>query len=298
MIASYLGIFVAGVLTVLSPCVLPLAPILVGGLVAGDDASRWSRVRASLWFSVGFAVVFTSRRPGTLRARERRPTATVGVPRRGRDPDRSLRTQDDGLVDTSRRFAWMERRVDVRTAARIADPRPMLLGAIFALTWTPCAGPILGGVLTYVAARRDSVMPSVLMLLVFASGVVTPLVLIAVASEYVVPLLRRLGPHVVTIERASGAALVALAAIVAFQPFASSRQVAASTSLVGERTSTTNGTPTGHSCSSFARSTVRPVGRWRRTWLPSSERVDRTDGRSRGSTSIVQRTQRPCSALP
>src|SRR5215831_6181139 len=59
MITSYLGIFAAGVVTVFSPCVLPLAPILVGGLVAGDRTSPWARLRATLWFGLGFAVVFT-----------------------------------------------------------------------------------------------------------------------------------------------------------------------------------------------------------------------------------------------
>ena len=58
MIVSFVAIFTAGVVTGLSPCVLPLAPLLVGGLVAADHAPRWSRLRAMLWFVLGLAIVF------------------------------------------------------------------------------------------------------------------------------------------------------------------------------------------------------------------------------------------------
>ena len=124
-----------------------------------------------------------------------------------------------GLLGARGRFAWMQRTVDPvgRRPSRSDRPRAMLLGAIFGLTWTPCAGPILGGVLTYVAAREEHVVLGVPMLLAYAAGVATPLLLVAAASEYATPFFRRLGPHLATIERASGAALLGLAAVVLVQ---------------------------------------------------------------------------------
>ena len=216
MTASLFAIFGAGVLTVFSPCVLPVAPILVAGLVGGEDASRWSRLRAALWFGGGFALTFTSIGLGL--------TAVLGI-----TPLRAVflilaailiglyGVKMMGLVDTSRRLSWMDRSVSapVRTPSRAANPA--LLGALFAVTWTPCAGPVLAGVLTYVASRPASMIPGATMLLVYAAGVATPLLLVAAASEYVTPLLQRLGARLGMIERATGAVLVALAAFLVIQ---------------------------------------------------------------------------------
>ena len=55
---SLLAVFGAGVLTFLSPCILPLAPILVASLVVGGGQGRWPRLRSTLWFTLGFAIVF------------------------------------------------------------------------------------------------------------------------------------------------------------------------------------------------------------------------------------------------
>jgi len=236
MTTSLLGIFGAGVLTVLSPCVLPVAPILVGGLVTEDNASRWSRLRASLWFGLGFAVVFTSLGLGLTTILKIEPLRDVYL---------ALAAivlglyglKMTGLVTTGRYFSWMDRTVSASTDRRpsLGSPRPVLFGALFALTWTPCAGPILGGVLTYVASRPDTLVPGALMLLVYAVGIATPLVLVAVASELVTPILQGLRSRLRMIERATGVALIALAASVAVQiPSAAYISLSGGTSPVGQ----------------------------------------------------------------
>lgn len=216
---SFAAVFTAGLLTVLSPCVLPLAPIIVGGLVAADGASRWTRLRATLWFALGFAVVFVLLGLGV--------SALVTVVRPLRPVFLAVGAvtlvlyglKMMGLMDTSRRFGWMDRSVGASAVVprRSGSLQAMLLGVIFGLTWTPCAGPILGGVLTYVAAREGDLVPGAFMLLAYAAGVATPLVLVAAASEYVTPTFRRLGAHLGTIDRASGVALVALGVLVLLQ---------------------------------------------------------------------------------
>ncbi len=60
MTISFAAVFAAGLLTALSLCVLPLAPILVAGLAGAHDASRWERLRATAWFALGFAVLDVS----------------------------------------------------------------------------------------------------------------------------------------------------------------------------------------------------------------------------------------------
>ncbi len=214
--SSYLGIFAAGVATVFSPCVLPLAPILVSGLVAGDRTSRWARLHATLWFGLGFAVVFTLLGLGvSLLVNVVRPLRSVLLAAAA-TMLALYGIKMMGLLDTGGRFAWMERSAGPRvpTQSRTGRPRPLILGVIFAFTWTPCAGPVLGGVLTYVAAENSRAVTGAFMLLAYAAGVAAPLVLVAAASEYVTPVLRGLRAHLGNIERTMGAVLVALGVFV------------------------------------------------------------------------------------
>ena len=217
MTVSILSAYAAGLFTAFSPCILPLTPILVGGLAVGDDVSRWSRLRATLWFVLGFAAVFVLLGLGVL--------ALANVVR----PLRPLLLSAAaailllyGLkmmhVVGGRHLAWMDRTLGAR------PPRPgrghrhaLALGVIFGLTWTPCAGPILGGVLTYVATQHGVAALGSLMLLAYAAGVATPLMLVAAVSEYVTVPLRRLGRHLRGIELASGAGVVALSVVVLLQ---------------------------------------------------------------------------------
>ncbi len=53
------GIFGAGVLTFISPCVLPMVPIVAANYIMADSQSRFSRLRATLLFSLGFLTTFT-----------------------------------------------------------------------------------------------------------------------------------------------------------------------------------------------------------------------------------------------
>lgn len=215
MTVSFAAVFAAGLLTALSPCVLPVAPILVAGLVGTDHATRWARLRATAWFSLGFAVVFVLLGLGVpmiaTAVGPLRPVllvlAAAALVLYGLKMMRVLRV--------SRRFSWMDRSVGMTSAQtqRTGGLQGLMLGAIFGLTWTPCAGPILGGVLTYVAAR-EAAGPGALMLLIYAVGVATPLLMVAAASEYATPLLRALRTHVRKIEFASGLSLVTVGALI------------------------------------------------------------------------------------
>lgn len=107
-------------------------------------------------------------------------------------------------------FGWMDRSIGVRTTAAGSDGalRNLLLGAIFGSSWTPCAGPILGGVLTYAAAGDDGVVDGGALLLAYAAGVAAPLFLVAAAAERVTPYLRSVLPYTRAIEAVSGIVLV------------------------------------------------------------------------------------------
>ncbi len=211
---SFFGIFAAGVLTFLSPCILPLAPILVASLLTTNAASRWGRFRATLWFAIGFSVVFVllglavpaiTNVLGPLKPLLSGLAAAIFI---------LFGLKMLHVIDTTRHFAWMERSLRLPVSGRLPQgPQALLFGAVFGLGWTPCVGPILAGVLAYVATHQHSLAQNSAMLLVFAAGIALPLLAIAVAAEYTVPVLRRLRAYVPMIEYAAGVGLVVFGAV-------------------------------------------------------------------------------------
>lgn len=203
-------IYVAGLLSVLSPCVLPMLPIIVSGLAGSTDGSRWTRLRATSWFALGFGAVFIAIGLGmpfiVMVAGPLRPGLLLGsaviVVLYG------LRMS--GLLRRVPGVEWMNRSVGVASLPKPSSRRlqNLFFGVAFALSWTPCAGPVLGGVLTYTASDDALLVVSGWMLLIYAAGVATPLLLVALAAEHVVPAIRRMGPYLQRLELATGAGLV------------------------------------------------------------------------------------------
>jgi cytochrome c-type biogenesis protein len=88
-----------------------------------------------------------------------------------------------------------------------------LVGAAFAFGWTPCVGPILGGILT-LAGARDTVLEGMGLLTVYSAGLAVPFLLTAWSVERFLGALRRLRDHFRTIELVSGALLVVVGLLV------------------------------------------------------------------------------------
>ena len=154
--------FAAGVVSFLSPCVLPLVPAYVS-YVAGETVQCRSELRArerlmALWMSVpfvaGFSIVFiafgaSASMLGQLLQRYRyEANLAAGVVVLG-----------FGLFMMGL-WRWMPLlQRDLRLQVRLAGGNPFatfVLGAAFAFGWTPCIGPILGAILALSAASTDS----------------------------------------------------------------------------------------------------------------------------------------------
>jgi cytochrome c-type biogenesis protein len=88
-----------------------------------------------------------------------------------------------------------------------------LVGAAFAFGWTPCVGPILGGILT-LAGARETVLEGMGLLTVYSAGLAVPFLLTAWSVEHFLEALRRLKKHFRTIELVSGALLIAVGLLV------------------------------------------------------------------------------------
>ncbi|OFZ19298.1 MAG: hypothetical protein A2X94_03985 [Bdellovibrionales bacterium GWB1_55_8] len=206
---SFLGIFGAGLLTFLSPCVLPLAPILITSLLLSEKSTPWSRLRSTAWFVTGFTIVFVimgmslplladalgSAKPFLL------TLAGIALALFG--------AKMMHVLPSFKWLAWMDRTLQLPEFKKKLPPglHGLLFGSLFGLSWTPCVGPVLGGVLTYVASQQSTPLQSAMKLIPFALGIGLPLLLFAVAYDRVAPGLKRLKKHLPKIEYASGLAV-------------------------------------------------------------------------------------------
>lgn len=212
---SLLGVFGAGLLTFLSPCVLPLVPILTASLVVTGDSSRWARLKGALWFSVGFAIVFVSLGLGL----------SALAPFLGHAKPYLLGF--GGLIFALFGLKMMGyfKSTTLNRSFHIPDIRSrfpkgmqgLVFGMLFGLSWTPCVGPVLGGVLTYVASQERSTGEGAALLLSFATGISLPILLFAVAADRLTPVLNRLKKHLPRIEYAAGLGLFVFGIYIAQQ---------------------------------------------------------------------------------
>jgi cytochrome c-type biogenesis protein len=85
----------------------------------------------------------------------------------------------------------------------------VLVGVAFGAGWTPCIGPILGGILTYTATQADFAQ-GVGLLFTYALGLAVPFVLSAIAVERLIELTRAFSRHLIWVSRISGALVLAL----------------------------------------------------------------------------------------
>jgi cytochrome c-type biogenesis protein len=212
---------VAGVLSFISPCVLTLIPGYVSivsgesleemrGGSAASDASRRQVLLTSLAFVAGFSLVFIALGASAsavgkfLFARlpllERIAGAVIIV--------FGLHTM--GVF----RIAALETEKRVQTQKRPAGPLgAVLVGIAFAFGWTPCIGPILGGILV-VAGAKETVREGVLLLAVYSLGLGIPFLLTSLAIDKFFAVSKRIRRHYHTIELVSGGLLVVVGLLI------------------------------------------------------------------------------------
>jgi cytochrome c-type biogenesis protein len=221
---TLLAAFGAGLLSFVSPCVLPLVPgylSYVSGLsldelrgtpAAPREAASARRrvIFASLAFILGFSLVFvalgaTASAAGRFLI-ERLPVlsrvagAVVIV----------FGLQTMGLL----RIEWLYQTKQVQTTRKPAGFfGALLVGAAFAFGWTPCLGPILAGILA-VGASRDTVGEAVRLLAVYSLGLGVPFLLTGLAINRFFGTMARIRKHYHAIETVSGALLVIIGLLI------------------------------------------------------------------------------------
>jgi cytochrome c-type biogenesis protein len=184
---TYLGALVAGLLSFLSPCVLPLIPsylTYITGLSFAElrDESASTAVRSktifhSLCFVLGFTAVFVM-----LGASATMLGSLIGqymsvVRKVGGVLIFIFGLHITGLVPIS--FLLGEKRIAI-SSKPAGYAGSFLVGTVFAAGWTPCIGPILGSILA-LAATEQNITQGVLLLLFYSLGLAIPFLLSALA---------------------------------------------------------------------------------------------------------------------
>jgi cytochrome c-type biogenesis protein len=200
--------FTAGLLSFLSPCVLPLIPSYVSfitGLSLDEvRVARHITVAHALLFIAGFTLVFlalgaTATVVGQLLLRNREWVGRIGgvlvI---------LLGLYLLGAFNIS--ALARERRVHIATKP-LGYLGSVVVGMAFAAGWTPCIGPILGAVLTYTASSAD-LRHGLVLLLAYSMGLAVPFVLAALMIDRFMVLFQRYRAALVWTSRVSGALLV------------------------------------------------------------------------------------------
>ena len=205
--------FLGGILTVFSPCILPILPFVF------SKADRPFRKSGLPLLSRHGLDVCRARNPGDRRRRLDRAGQSVR-PHRGNRGSGDLRTNAAfGSLAT-----WLSRPL-VRMGSRIASAerggdrpdtgRSLLLGVATGLLWAPCAGPILGLILTGAAVGGASGRTAFL-LLAYATGAAISLAIALLAGRSLFGALKKSLTAEVWIRRVLGVAVLAGVAVIAF----------------------------------------------------------------------------------
>lgn len=208
MDVSIVVAFTAGLLSFVSPCVLPLIPSYVSfitGLELDDvQRQRHTALVHALLFVAGFTLIFlalgaTATLIGQLFIRQRDWVSRVGGVLVILFGLYLLGVFNPGALARDTR---------VHVARKpMGYLGTVLVGMAFAAGWSPCIGPILGAVLTYTASAAD-MQRGLWLLLAYALGLAIPFVGAALMIDRFIPMLQRYRRAMAVVTRLSGALLI------------------------------------------------------------------------------------------
>jgi cytochrome c-type biogenesis protein len=209
---GFTAAFAAGLLSFLSPCVLPLVPSYLSfvtglgmeELESGDAELRRMTLIHSLLFVAGFSSIFLALGASASFLGQVLREYQLWIARIGGVIVLLFGLHLLGLTPV--RWLQRERRMHLERKP-VGYVGSFLVGVTFGAGWTPCIGPILGGILTF-AATRQTLGEGVQLLAFYSAGLAVPFILSAVGFTWFLATFKRLRRHIVWVERASGALLV------------------------------------------------------------------------------------------
>src|ERR1700757_963612 len=204
---------VAGLVSFLSPCVLPLVPpyliYLTGATIEHvesdepDTASKRAIMMAALLFVLGFSTVFVAlgASPSLIGSLIRAWSAELSI------------LAGIVIIIMGLHFLGLTRIGLLMREGRLPIPKPVglwgayIMGLAFAFGWTPCIGPILAAILS-IAAAEATVARGAGLLAIYSAGLGIPFLIAAFMVEQFSTLFARMKGHLVNVERAMGVLMI------------------------------------------------------------------------------------------
>ena len=213
---SFITAFFAGLLSFVSPCVLPLIPAYISYITGlsleelknQDTLSRKAKLKvflSSIWFVIGFSAVFvilgaTATAIGSFFLAQLNLIMKIA----------GVIIIIFGLHTAGwLKIKWLyyEKRIQMNTSNITSYLSIFLMGAAFAFGWSPCIGPILAAILVY-ASSQDTILKGILLLFSYSLGLGIPFILTALAVNKFFSAFAKIKKYFRTIEILSGLLLI------------------------------------------------------------------------------------------
>lgn len=207
---QYLISLLEGIITFISPCLLPMLPIYISYFAGGGERTTRKTLSGALGFVTGFTVIFVlmGALAGTLGSLLREYQTAVNI-------ISGLVVILFGLnflgVFDLNLFRGSQKSFDTNNMGFFSA---LLFGIIFSLGWTPCVGAFLGSALM-LASQQGHVLEGMLMLLAYSLGLGIPFILSAVLIDYLKSAFDWIKRNYKTINLVSGCLLILIGILMA-----------------------------------------------------------------------------------
>lgn len=219
----FLSVFLAGILSFFSPCILPLLPVYAGVLLDDKDGAQASTGKFSisvtsllrtLAFIAGISFIFILLGYGAgflgdlLYASWFQYVTGAVIILLGLHQMEILHFK--GL--------YKEKRLQLQGQGQNGKgySQAFLLGLTFSFAWTPCVGPVLGSVLALAASGGSGAWQGAGLMLVYTLGLALPFLILALASSYVLKHFRKLHPYLGILKKVGGFLIIMMGLLVLF----------------------------------------------------------------------------------
>lgn len=207
---QYIISFLEGIITFISPCLLPMIPIYITYFVGGGERSSKKTLAGALGFACGFTTVFIcmGALAGTIGSFLTRYQTVVNI------------VSGIIVILFGLNFLGVFRLNLFRGSKHEVNTENMnffsaaLFGVIFSLGWTPCVGAFLGSALM-LASQQGSVFVGIMMLLCYSLGLGIPFVLSALLIDQLKSAFDFIKRHYGIINKISGALLIVVGILMA-----------------------------------------------------------------------------------
>jgi len=207
---QYVISFLEGIITFISPCLLPMLPIYISYFAGGGERSLRKTLTGSLGFVAGFSIIFVimGALAGTVGSFLREHQTAVNIVS-------GLVVIFFGLnflgVFHINLFRGSQKSVDAKNMNFFSA---VLFGMIFSVGWTPCVGAFLGSALM-LASQQGHVVEGMLMLLAYSLGLGIPFILSAVLIDYLKSAFNWIKKNYKVINAVSGCLLIMIGVLMA-----------------------------------------------------------------------------------